>query len=95
MNSAPTSTISPAALKNARISHSTECTGLRDEDRSHNMHERLVDDVAERSFVAAIVYMAYIMLNMLWTRVSAAIAVGEHDRNDHGQKQDKATRLRR
>ena len=31
MNSAPHSTISPAALKNARISHSTECTGLRDE----------------------------------------------------------------
>ena len=30
MNSAPTSTISPAALKNATISHSTECTGLRD-----------------------------------------------------------------
>ena len=28
MNSAPTSTISPAALKKARISHSTECTGL-------------------------------------------------------------------
>ena len=31
MNSAPTSTISPAALKNARISHITEWTGLRDE----------------------------------------------------------------
>lgn len=29
MNSAPTSTINPAALKNARISHSTEWTGLR------------------------------------------------------------------
>ena len=29
MNSAPTSTISPAALKKARISHSTLCTGLR------------------------------------------------------------------
>jgi hypothetical protein len=29
MNSAPTSTISPAPLKKARISHSTECTGLR------------------------------------------------------------------
>jgi hypothetical protein len=29
MNSAPTSSISPAALKKARISHSTECTGLR------------------------------------------------------------------
>ena len=29
MNSAPASTISPAALKNARISHRTECTGLR------------------------------------------------------------------
>ncbi len=31
MNSAPTRTISPAALKNARMSHMTECTGLRDE----------------------------------------------------------------
>ena len=30
MNSAPTSTISPAALKKARISHSTEWTGLRE-----------------------------------------------------------------
>ena len=30
MNSAPTSTISPAALKNARISHSTAWTGLRE-----------------------------------------------------------------
>ena len=29
MNSAPTRTIRPAALKNARISQSTECTGLR------------------------------------------------------------------
>ena len=29
MNSAPSSTIRPAALKNARISHSTEWTGLR------------------------------------------------------------------
>jgi len=29
MNSAPSSSISPAALKNARISHSTLCTGLR------------------------------------------------------------------
>ena len=31
MNSAPTRTISPAALKKARISHSTLWTGLRDE----------------------------------------------------------------
>ena len=30
MNSAPASTSSPAALKNARMSQSTECTGLRD-----------------------------------------------------------------
>ena len=30
MNSAPTMTISPAPLKNAMISHSTLCTGLRD-----------------------------------------------------------------
>jgi len=29
MNSAPTSSISPAALKKARISHSTLWTGLR------------------------------------------------------------------
>ena len=29
MNSAPTSSISPAALKKATISHSTLCTGLR------------------------------------------------------------------
>ena len=29
MNSAPTMTIRPAALKNATISHRTECTGLR------------------------------------------------------------------
>jgi len=29
MNSAPTSTIRPAALKNATISHNTLCTGLR------------------------------------------------------------------
>ena len=29
MNSAPASTIKPAALKKARISHSTEWTGLR------------------------------------------------------------------
>ena len=29
MNSAPTSSISPAALKKARISHSTLCTGFR------------------------------------------------------------------
>ena len=28
-NSAPSSTKSPAAEKKARISHSTECTGLR------------------------------------------------------------------
>ena len=30
MNSAPHRTIRPAALKKARISHSTEWTGLRD-----------------------------------------------------------------
>ena len=30
MNSAPTSSISPAALKNARISQSTLCTGFRE-----------------------------------------------------------------
>ena len=30
MNSAPTSSISPAALKKATISHSTLCTGLRE-----------------------------------------------------------------
>jgi hypothetical protein len=29
MNSAPSSRNRPAALKNARISQSTECTGLR------------------------------------------------------------------
>ena len=38
MNSAPTSTIRPAALKKARISHSTEWTGLRDRIVSAPLH---------------------------------------------------------
>ena len=38
MNSAPIRIIRPAALKNARISHSTEWTGLRDRMVSAPLH---------------------------------------------------------
>ena len=49
MNSAPTNTISPAALKNARISHSTACTGLRAvmvsaAGRDHHEREKIEGD---------------------------------------------------